>query len=281
MLLTACTPKALPTTEVLERATLASQKLSSAAFSVSIDGTYESRTGLRMVGRMTTKGKMRQNGSAMSQDIDADVTFGTAISPAHANISLTTAVIDEESFFRINSLQLRPDTTDNAFAFMRSLSTVWWSMPGGSSTGSIRISPDPNVLKAEAAIVNVVRDNGIIEIDDGHAYHYEVSLNREKFNMWLQKSGQWSENEIEQLSDVTARGELWIDARTFYLKKAVWQIDSAPILDGNINARIEVLLSEHDKPQEIAAPANARPFSWDALPLGIRPSLESESDTLP
>ncbi len=283
VLLVGCAPKELPNNEVLERATLASQTLASSAFSISMNGTFTAlETGQQVTGTFTSEGATDDHGKKMSQHIEADLTWGGVTKPAHVLFAANTSVINSQTFFSIEKIQLEPNSAENMFSFLTPLTGKWWVMPS-SVTGSLNIAPDPNVLKAQAQVVRVERDEGIQKTENGYAYHYFVSLDQEKFQRFLKDAGQWDETQLENMKDLKATGELWIDAKTFYLESAVWKIESAPVMDGTLSATITIQLRDHDEAQDITQPESADVFPTEDFSLpGTDDSLEpaSESGTL-
>ncbi len=109
---------------------------------------------------------------------------------------------------------------------------VWWSIPGEKPSSVQSLTPDPQFLRAQAAVVTVTGDKGLVSINGRDAYRYAVTIDPERL-VALMKST--AEQQGKPFDEPTTRsqfarydtiGELWIDAGTFFPLRLQWTITS-------------------------------------------------------
>lgn len=262
LVLTACLrPPALSPEEVLERAALAGQRLDSSAFTVDLDGTYRDPKSNSLIGlTFDAQGIFGGSGREMSADIAVGMHWGEADTTNAIDFRGSVAVVDDtETYVRIDSMEGDAGESVMPITDFSQYVGRWVALPSDNERPAVRLTPDPYLLKAQTAVVTVLKDNGVTRIGDRRMYHYMVAVDRDELRKTAEKAGR------SDLESIEATGELWIDADTFYLHKAKWDVSALPMLEGIAQAHIIVALSEHDAAPPVRIPAEA----VDADPLTL------------
>lgn len=156
----------------------------------------------------------------------------------------------------------------------------WYRIPlGASDTPDVRmnITPDPELLRAQAAVVAVTRDHGIEQIHGGAAHRYDVTIDRAKLEQWLagvaaEEGGQFDATHIASVLDgVQASGELWIDADSFVVHRVQWSLERT-VGDKPFSLRLSIDMTDHNRAPAVLLPEVTQPLSLEALLLQIFPS---------
>ena len=170
----------------------------------------------------------------------------------------------------------------------------WWRLPSRKNDSGIPVTPDPELLRAQAQVVTVRQDKGLATLDGQEVYDEEVSVDESKLLAYLaQVSEQRHESFDPQqwqktLKSTDMRGELWIDAQTFFLRRIQWHIssnDSRKPMD----LTFQIDLQSHNAADPITPPADAKllpvnPFEslrGDMMPppvggSGLPPELQKQ-----
>ncbi|MDD5026598.1 MAG: hypothetical protein PHH13_04485 [Candidatus Peribacteraceae bacterium] len=281
LLLAACVqqPQGLPAEEVLQHASVASQNLLSAQYTVK--GTYVvNMQGIGTLNGMADiSGVLQDGGRQVSMLIDAQGTLvDTSVRRSYtANLEMIVAPPDE-TYVRIHRIITEPAHPLLDVQVMEQLAGRWWLVSAGSKVGTSveAVTPDPQLIRAQSQVVRIEKNHGIVTIDDRAVYHFETALDPEKLIAFLTQSAQEGGETVDmeglrsQLADVDAKGELWIDAQTFLIHRIRWEIAHIPVgKDGTASLSFTMDLSKHNEAQPIAIPSDALPYSpsWPMMPL--------------
>lgn len=262
LVLAACAKQTgLPAEEVLNRSSVANRGLLSAHIEVTarissvdpVTGTLDA-SGI-------VEGNMQQGGNQL------DLAFSTQGARTSTQQSLTwkatghlIVLSPQESYMTVENLESTPTLPMFALPEFENFVGTWYRLPS-TTAPSPTLTPDPRLLRLQSDAVRVTKDHGIETIDGKSMYHYDVSIDPERLRTYLQETTQDNGSDqqmMEQLSKYDAAGEIWIDADTFLLTKAVWNITQkekeGPFLT------ISMSLSDPGLQVTVTAPENAQPF---------------------
>ncbi len=267
----------LPPEEVLRRAVLASGQLQSAAFTVDADITSSQpeltgKADVRLQGvlqdggreaefTVTAHGTMKQDNEDLQADLRADI-----VSDRNSDL-----------FLQLQDLTFTPPHPQWSPEMIASLLHQWWSFPSGNEAGVVPVSPDPSLLRAQAEIVKVTQDRGIVERNGHDSYRYDVTIDPLKLSAFLervaQENGQESDTNaiLASLNGYRAEGELWIDAASFVVREISWSISAAEG-ESPYTLVITVMLDQHNAARSVSIPTEAQPF-----PISLDTPLSASS----
>ncbi|MBI3618704.1 hypothetical protein HY213_01570 [Candidatus Peregrinibacteria bacterium] len=275
-------PSVLPSAEVLHRAVLASSTLRSATYSATADiafGEKSSAVGghLTLVGRLQDGGKQTQ----FHLTVTAHLGNGDAMHEVNADADVIVAS-QTEIYLRVNSVSVHPPTTTFSLDALNAFKGKWVRLPAAAKPDGVStLTPDPGVLRAQSEVVTVTRDRGIETIDGHRAYHYDVSLDREKLLGFLRTSAAARSAAFDEanarsfVSAFDASGELWIDADRFFVNALSWAMtpSAASAKTHPFSITVRAALRDHN-----AAPPIIPPSSADSLSPEVNvPTLEGEN----
>ncbi len=241
LILTSCAPRvALPAELVLERASTENRNLNAARFEA--DVSYNALITARITGIM-------QNGGNQAVS-DVDIHAGPMNFIARYVIASPV-----EQYLLVHAT-----TVDS----LKSLVGQWWILNANrvSDDASIPLSPDPALIRKQMSIMHVTNDRGFVQLDGHAVYHYDVELDRQKALDFLKEvarqSGQ-NDSSVILPQELQFRGECWIDADSFLLRRIVWNITST---DQQKPLHIQLAVAIHDQNSAIAIepPKDAKPF---------------------
>lgn len=256
-LLVACArPGDLPQEEVMERMILANQTLRSARFS----GTAQF-SGLPLLPLAIENGEVDFEGAIQDAGRQLEMTIDVRGSRAKDNgdslsINADIIVLDSrEVYLKIAELSLSDSAVQDPGAQLSSLlGETWWSLTPPVSSDAVPISPDPAYLRMQAETVRIVKDHGITDLSGRDVYLYDVEIDPEKFRSFLALQPSGSGVTLDTIP--WGEGTLWIDASTFVLYRARWNI----VMEQDATLRIDVVLRNHQEPVAIEPPQQALPF---------------------
>lgn len=156
-----------------------------------------------------------------------------------------------------------------------------WVRLAEGSTGSL-VTPEPQILTAEAAALQVTEDFGPTQIDELVLEHYGIQLHPGKLRAYLTRAAEdrgqrLSAEEIEaQVSGLSAEGEVWIDPKTALVHRLEWNIEDTKEASYRVNLAIE--LSDHNAAEPSAKPEQSIPLPL-APPVALPSSSSSSLDT--
>ncbi len=259
LLLCSCGGGVPTATEVLQRAVTASRHLKSVRF----EATCDVRTGTERGGGATCAlrdGVMQDQGKQMRFSLDLRKEGG-------AQNGLSIDVMSggpDETYVRPTALSGSGD--------LSALLNAWWKLPAGSgSSAPLSVTPDPRLLRAQAEAVSLVRDRGRELLDGRPVYDLDVALDPAKLVALrqadaAQRGAPFDESGVRLfLAQYDVKGEVWIDASTFVIRRLQWSI--LPRESGE-SWRFDVRFSDHDDAPDILPPAEAKPLPPSLMNAG-------------
>lgn len=268
----------LPPEEVLKRATEVAQELESVAFDADIDLMMKGGEGM-LTGKSTLRGRMQDGGEQMHFTLAFQ--GETRKEDGNASIDAVVEVIvagGSETYLKVHSLTVDPPLLALPPERIEKLAESWLFIPSKIPAGPmLRMTPDPELLRAQVGIVRVSQDWGIDFVGSARAYHYEVALDTEKLLAFLEKVALERnepfdrEGTAQALLSLEASGELWIDTKTFVVRKLQWRVD----FGGGSSSLFAVRLFDHGDVEPIRPPALSTLFALPSLPdaLPLLPHL--------
>ncbi len=292
LLLTACswgkTPGTLPPEEVLQNAARASQTLDSGNYVLDGRYTISGTTDQSSAGDIHMEGTVSHGGEQFQLvlSVNGELTDSTQKSDITGSLEVIVAGKDAV-YMKLHSLNVQPSSSLFRPDLIGQFAGKWWQLPAGTEmVGQVQVSPDPGMLQAQSQVVQVEKDNGLVQLNGRQVYHYTVVLDKEKLLAYLQKLAQdrgetfdlvTSRAQIEQLA---GQGELWIDAETFNLQRVTWDIASIPMATiGSLNLSFTVDFRNHNSAAPIVLPTDAQPLAPAAL-FDV-PAMEFPEQALP
>jgi len=264
-------PPGLPPEEVLSNAAHASQNLESALFTMvgSFSGDVKGvNTGMR--GSVRVEGVLQNGGEQVQLKVNLDA---SARQPdASSNFTGLFDVIvagPKEVYLQLHSLEVDQENGIFRPDLIEMFRGKWWQLPSEMQQGpSTPVTPDPRLLRAQSEVVKVVKDYGIETRGDRRVYHYSVVIDPEKLLAFLTKVAEERGEDLDAeavrvfLQGLDAKGELWIDAETFYVHSLSWTITPITLEDGRtVSGSFTVDLRDHNAAPPISPPAEATLFS--------------------
>lgn len=113
-------------------------------------------------------------------------------------------------------------------SFVGGIDGRWWNLSSGTGarTEQSESSPDAAQINALVSAVNVIKGSDILRAEDGE-YEYRITVGLSSGSSLVQR---------ERLGETDINGELWIDARSFVLRRVRWNVKNIelPLAPGNI-----------------------------------------------
>ncbi len=276
VLLSACRRAGeFPSDEVLRRSTSASAQLLSAEYDVSVDLAVANGM-LTLQGQATLQGTLGSGGQQAA--FTAIVNGSMARAGGDTEMQLTADVVSElaDSYVRVSALKLTPEPALLA-GNRASWIGKWWKIPReGGNLPLQPLTPDPQFLRAQAAVVTVTKDFGLEDINGRDAYRYAVSIDPERLVALMQESAEKRGKPFDaalartELAQYDATGELWIDAETFVLHRFSWTV-SAKDRPSALRLHFIADLRNHNGAAPITVPADYQVFSRELLLKNLLP----------
>ncbi len=194
------------------------------------------------------------------------------------------ATADQQLFIRFDDLAVFPSAESIASTIDR-IRGQWLRIPASPKQAQNPITPDQQWIELQAQVVNVDRDLGMQPMPDGSlAYHYVVSLDPSKLAEVLSSQ---TLNERKSLQSLRAKGELFIDSRTFILSKAVWHVEGIASPSGAIEGQMTMELARGNDEWRLDVPDAAIDVAlpafrdFDRISTGaLLPQPKQVSDTV-
>ncbi len=276
LVLASCTRAAgLEPADVLQRAARAGRDIPAAHFTAHLvfDGTDTG--GTAMHADLSAAGRMQHGGQQMEFVLEGRGTGGTNGS-WQGKVEVVVAAENDVYVMPRELIFSSPESLPPML--VGHLLNQWWHLPPSDTPpAGPGMTPDPQRLRMQADIVDVVRDRGFTTVHGRSAYHYDVKLNPVKLRSFLaevaKERGETADPErLGTLTEnIDAVGELLIDADTFAILGVQWSITSgAPSRALRINARFDI--TDFDGGDPILPPqaATVIPLNpLDLLPSGI------------
>lgn len=273
-LMVACSravPSTVPPEEVLRRAAVASQSLTSARMTLS--GEYAYRTAgadaPAVKGNVDLSGILQDGGrqAQLHVRLHADVRVSPGESFVLDGDGAVIVLEQDRAYLRVDALSSDPDTLF-APELLQDVLGTWWELPPARETGAVaEITPEPRLLRMQSDVVTVERDRGEVSYAGQQAHHYEVRVDPVKLRAFLEEEARQRGASLDQqvleglLAGLAASGELWIDARTYALLRARWIIADLPVnADGRLSLELDLAFTDHGNAPPVRPPEDARPF---------------------
>lgn len=257
--------------EVLRRAAAAATALESARYTLTGDVSFQGDGGTSQF-HLALQGILRDAGreSQTTAHVTGTAALGGERSSVDSTIELLAAS-PTDVFVRMQSLALTPPHSLLSSEQFQSLIGRWWRVPAAEGQAPTPVTPDPSLLRAQAETVRVVKDHGVRNVSGGQAYVYDVTLDREKMLLFMQKSAEtrgqpFKEDDARSfLESFDATGELQIDAATFVIRRVSWDIVPQSVSDKDFTASITVEFTDHGNAPSITPPKGAEPLSLETV----------------
>ncbi len=111
----------------------------------------------------------------------------------------------------------------------------WWKTGSFKRSAVHRQAADALLIQRQLQALRIDKDNGMTKVGETYLYHYEVSIDPDRLDMLLDQPAV-----DEEAPAVSGNGELWIDARTFQLTRALWNVG-----DGMLDVRADIHVLRH------------------------------------
>lgn len=284
LLIAGCSrPSALPSTEVLRRSATASQTLASASFNG--NGTLSmANESTKQQYQIDAQGALQNGGRQVELNLKVNGSIVSANQTYNLGGDLSVISLSRsEVYMRLQNVHSQPEYPLLSGTLLKEFIGQWWLLTGSGSSDAAadQVSPDPNLLKLQSEVVNVTADHGIQRRDGHDVYVYDVTLNPQGLQQFLQHLTTGTDAGIKQTQEFfdqyRATGSLEIDATTFYVRRVAWKL--TPKRDGpdHMEAAFDVTFRDQNSAPRIQAPAGAKPFrSTLTLPSrGTASSLSS------
>lgn len=173
-------------------------------------------------------------------------------------------------------LFIRPKSIDTVSGTSALLDS-WWHYPLSLTKDSPTISPDPSLLRSQMEVVSVTSDLGSTTLDGDDMYHYEVTLDPVKLQLFLQRSASERQEPFDGnavaalLKKYDARGELWIDATDFSTHRIDWALLPKKEAPAAATLRFRVDIRNVNGAPPIVVPKGAKPLSVTGGSLDVFP----------
>ncbi len=287
-LLSSCAkmPVTLEPPEVLRRANLAMQHLSSARFSASamLSGSGQS---LHLV---FENGVLRDGGNIWSFLLREDGNGGSGAFQKSHIVTEVTAIDGQEYDIRPSDLSFSSGVASSG-SDVQGLLGSWWRLPmHGGGTVATTVVDDTRLMQLQAQAIHIVRDRGVGDLQGVSTYHYDVRFDTahvlESLMASAERSGEAFDAAKTQalLQRYAAKGEIWIDTHTFFIRRISWSIVPRDPREAHAwSTRLQIDMSDLDRAPDIVLPQNVQVLSPDvaahlASAFSAMLSLDSASD---
>ncbi len=278
--LCACSRKGeFPPEEVLRRAAQAVQELQSASFVVK--GDYVNSQSMSLA--WNAEGVLGEGGKQLSFEVELSGTIHAEQEHAlHAKADVIVA--GEDVYFRLQSLVVDPPHPSIHAERAASLIGTWYKLPATEGEPVAEVAPDPGLLRAQAQVIRVSQDRGLVRVGDHDAYSYAVEVDPLKLQQFLQAATNTPGS--ADLSPLIAmigglRGEMLIDETTFFVDRFRWSsVHSSADVP---RMSLDMTVSKHNRADPVVPPQGAVLFDpglLRSIPLSL-PSAQEEAGDFP
>mgnify|MGYP001003533975 CR=1 FL=1 len=201
-----------------------------------------------VAGSIKEKGELLLSGNAVagfqsfsgSGNITRHIQTQTTARSLFAAFDIASAS-STEWYARVRTLDFEPK---NSAVSSDGIVQTWWKMADTDEAKQILAlqTPDPSAINAILASVIVDRDDGLVTDNRRKMYHYHVHID----------AGAPGANSMGLAS--LPSGELWIDAQTYLLQRAIWNIRNIPGTNGSTDANMDIRLSRHNEQLPVSVP---------------------------
>jgi hypothetical protein len=140
-------------------------------------------------------------------------------------------------FLRIDAVA-GPDAVPVQRLLSGSIMTQWWLLAGdpSESRGKAVTAPALQDIGTFLSAFRVLQDHGISAENGRRHYHYSIEARPDLSTSLDPKQ-----------APSAMKGELWIDAESFYLTRAVWHFAEIPTVAGVLSGTISLNLYDHNR----------------------------------
>lgn len=260
--------------EVLKMSAAASKNLASANFNIKGTYAFENEDRFSVNGNLEAEGVFQRKGEDVAGLIKTNARIPKGKKVISADIEAEViSITGSDPFVKLNKLAVGPYFPLFSPDIVKRLEGQWWRIPSDdASRPEQSISPDPALFHIQSQVVDVVSDHGFSSVNRKRAYHYEVIIDHEKLKTYLETLSSEIENGMTQeaieslVKGMEARGEIWIDAETFYLNRIRWTIAPFNITESSkLALSFVITFSNINSAPDIKIPEGARPFLLENL----------------
>src|SRR3989338_3566831 len=267
LLLAACASgPVLPPDEVLKNAARTGQELLSARYSV--EGSLNfTEVGVEKSALFTMTGILQNGGKQSSMVINMKGSFPEAGQTYHLDGSMELFVtFKQEIYIKLGALEIDPEHPLLNAEALAAFQGTWWKLQEDQMMGE-SVTPDPSLLNAQSEVIRLVEDKGVETLDGRRAYHYRVTIDKEKLVQYLKRV---SEEQGQPFDEAGPRawaeqyesgGEIWIDAETFHVLKIQWNIKQSAQGSDPLDAKVTIRFSDFNQAPTITPPTDYQVFS--------------------
>ncbi len=243
-------PQPLPPQEVLKRALIAGHTLQSARFDAAAvlspgDGAQLKLSAIGVLKGYGTSFRLEGSGKLLgSAGLENAGFSGDVVLPGSG-----------EAYLRVDKLEIpgRQEVLEALFGTDPEPLAHWW-VTGYANSKEMPLAPDASMIDSQLSALRMEKDDGLEKSGEEYEYHYELSVDREALQ-GLADSG----------LPPAGRGDVWIDARTFALRRAAWTLEDIPMGNWSVHLYVDVRFSAHNQDVQLE------------IPYGQIPSLPQES----
>jgi hypothetical protein len=134
-----------------------------------------------------------------------------------------------------------------------------------STPGAEASMPDGPFLSLQSKALDVVSNDGVTSIDGHRVYHYHVRIDPAILASLSRATSPTRAMSGSALS-LEANGEVWIDASSFVLRRAKWDVRKLPLDDGTLAVAFNVDFTDHNKTLTVDPPEGATPLKPEMIP---------------
>ncbi len=238
VLLSACSaqPEPLPATEVLKRAMIVGQSMQSADINAAVEVTTTG--GIWLQGAL--QGVVRDSGLSLHGTASGSV----ASQPASFS-GVVTIPGTGEAFVRLDELTW-PGFSDVPMTWGQ-----WWRSGNRQHSPTTKSVPNEPLIDRQLQALKLRKDFGLEEVQNGFVYHFALEIDAQALQS-LQRSAQDASGLAMQLP--SGWGEVWINAQTFVLERALWTVQDVPLPKGTANLTLDIQLTHHGKGGDLLLP---------------------------
>lgn len=242
--------------EVLKKSAQVQQKASSVSFLVSGRLLLKENENVKWGGDFSFNGKkddLEQIAFKFESRTEADSSEASLIS---ADVFLAPR---DEIYLHFNNLEI-PQA--NKEVPVVDLIGDWWYLDADEH-GLIRRFSFPGINWFLSDAVSIVKNRGKEIFGDEEIYHFDVSLDKEKLTNFIYSKNVATGSPVTReetaglVENISANGQIWIDAKTFLVKKIVWDI-SVFTDEGAAEINLECNLSDYGLIAPLLPPPNSK-----------------------
>jgi hypothetical protein len=234
-------PEQFGSEEVMKRALIAGNSLQSADLSGSLLVTVAQTAVINAV----VSGAVVDGGATLLVNASGRVQGGDGEQPLAFSGALTVPGTGEV-YFRIDQFDMpgAQELLSECFDDPATALKRWWKTGSFKRSAVNRQAADALLIQRQLQALRIDKDNGMSKSGETYLYHYEVSIDPDRLDTLLDQTAT-----DDEAPPVSGNGELWIDARTFQLTRAVWNVG-----DGMLEVRADIHVLRHGRGGRLLLP---------------------------